>query len=69
MIDFLKAFPFVSKEQYLWEWTVPQVRLATADNTHTEYLTEEQAKIVKAREAGRVFDGTNLNNDLGVPIF
>ncbi len=37
MIDFLKANPFVSKEEYLWEWTVPQIKLATIDTTHIEY--------------------------------
>lgn len=69
MIDFLKAFPSVSKDEYMWGWTVPQIKLALRDNTHMEYLTEEQAKVDKARREGRVFDGSNLKNDLGVPIF
>lgn len=67
MIDFLKAFPFVTKEEYLWEWTVPQIRLASADNTHVKYLSEKQAEMRKAKK----YDGDNLGSlsDLGVPIF
>ena len=67
MIDFLKAFPFVTKEEYLWKWTVPQIKLASADNTHVRYLTEKQAEMRKAKR----FDGSTDNslNDLGVPIF
>lgn len=48
MIDFLKAHPFVSKEEYLWEWTIPQIRLANYDFTHILYLSEEQAKKINA---------------------
>lgn len=62
MMDFLKQFPFVSKEEYLWEWTVPQVRLATLDNTHVVYLNDKQAKDMKAKR----FDGTNLDTDKGL---
>ena len=64
MIDFLKAFPFVTKEQYMWEWSVPQIKLASADNTHVRYLSEKQAELRKAQRS----DGNNLN-DLGIPIF
>lgn len=67
MIDFLKAFPFVSKEEYMWEWTVPQIKLASADNTHVRYLSEKQAEMRKAKR----YDGNDLDalSDLGVPIF
>ena len=44
MIDFLRANPYVSREEYLWHWTVPQVKRASLDYSHVEYLTEEQAK-------------------------
>lgn len=64
MIDFLKAFPFVTKEQYMWEWTVPQIKLASSDNTHVRYLSEKQAEMRKAKR----YDG-NEYNDLGIPIF
>lgn len=70
MIDFLKAHPSVSKEQYLWEWTVPQIHLAICDNTHIEYLTEEQAKLDRLRRNAVKIDGGNsqILNDLGIPI-
>jgi hypothetical protein len=67
MMDFIKAFPSVTKEQYMWEWTVPQIRLASADNTHVIYLTEEQAEMRKAKK----YNGSNIEelSDLGIPIF
>lgn len=67
MIDFLKAFPFVTKEEYMWKWTVPQIKLASADNTHVRYLSEKQAEMRKAKR----YDGSDLDalSDLGVPIF
>lgn len=64
MIDFLKAFPFVSKEEYMWKWTVPQIKLASADNTHVRYLSESQAK----RRKAEMHDGSDLRNDLGITI-
>lgn len=67
MMDFIKAFPSVTKEQYMWEWTVPQIRLASADNTHVIYLTEKQAEMRKAKE----YNSSNIEelSDLGIPIF
>lgn len=38
MIDFLRANPYVSKEEYMWKWTVPQIKLASYDFSHIEYL-------------------------------
>lgn len=69
MIDFLKAHPSVSKDEYLWGWTVPQIHLAICDNTHVEYLSEEQARIEKARRNSIKVSGSNITNDLGIPIF
>ncbi len=67
MMDFIKAFPSVTKEQYMWEWTVPQIRLASADNTHVIYLTEKQAEMRKAKK----YNSSNIEelSDLGIPIF
>lgn len=70
MMDFLKANPAISREEYLWDMTAPQVKLATYDSTHVEYLTEHQSKIEKARK--HKIDSNNLSSfasDLGVPIF
>lgn len=69
MIDFITAHPGVTRDEYLWKWTVPQIRLSLYDNTHVEYLTEEQAKIEKARNSAEYFDsGAALASDLGIPI-
>lgn len=69
MIDFLKAHPQITRDEYLWEWTVPQVELATIDNTHVEYLSEEQAKIERGRVMAEDMDSEeNLMNDLGISI-
>ena len=65
MIDFLKAFPFVTKEEYMWKWTVPQIKLASADNTHVMYLSEKQAEMRKTKR----HNGNNLRNDLGITVF
>lgn len=64
MVDFLKANPFVSMEDYRWKLSVPMIKLMCADNTHIHYLSEKQAKKRKAK----VIDGKNLTNDLGIPI-
>lgn len=69
MIDFLKAHPSVSKDEYMWGWTVPQIHLAICDNTHIEYLTEDQAKRDKLRGNAVKVDNTEALNDLGIPIF
>lgn len=66
-MDFIKAYPSVTIEEYMWRWTVPQIKLASSDNTHVVYYTEEEAKMRKAKQ----YDGNNLGelSDLGVPIF
>lgn len=68
MIDFLKANPSVTRDEYIWSWTVPQIRLAAYDNTHVEYLSEEQAKREKQRKyAVRIDSAKGLAVDLGIP--
>lgn len=64
MVDFLKANPFITYEQYRWGLSVPMIRLMSADNTRVHYLSEKEAK----RRKEKYIDGTNLN-DLGMPIF
>ena len=66
MIDFLRVQPQVTKDEYLWEWTVPQIKLSLFDNTHVESLNEKQAEIEKARRKGDIFSSArSLVNDLG----
>jgi hypothetical protein len=73
MCDFLKAFPFISRDEYLWEYTVPQIRIMSADASHTLYLTEKQAADYnhwKLVHDGNVYDDPRqFMNDLGLPIF
>lgn len=70
MIDFMKAFPSVTRDEYMWEWTVPQIELAAADNTHLVYLSEDQARRDKLVTAGaRDYDPDKMISDLGIPIF
>lgn len=65
MVDFLRANPYVNKEEYLWSWTVPQINLACLDFTHERYLSEEEFNKKKAKHINTAED---LLNDLGIPI-
>ena len=65
MVDFLKANPFITYEQYRWGLSVPMIRLMSADNTNVHYLSE---KVAKRKKAVVVNDADALINDLGVPI-
>lgn len=67
MIDFLRANPWCSREEYMWEMTIPQIKLASIDFSHVEYLSDKQNK----NSAGKVINsGDDLKNmnDLGIPI-
>ena len=44
MIDFLRANTFVSKEEYMWKWTIPQITLSSIDFTRVEYKKEKKDK-------------------------
>ncbi len=65
MVDFLKANPFVTMEEYKWGLSVPMIRLMSSDNTRIHYKSdkEELAKRTKT------INGNNMTNDLGIPIF
>lgn len=67
MMDFMKAFPSVTKNEYMWEWTVPQLRLASADNTHVVYLSEYQVAMRDSKSVNA--NDYEALSDLGVPIF
>lgn len=66
MIDFLKNNPSVTKEEYLWEWTVPQIKLASYDFTHIKYLSEKEKEKKKTKVMNSAED---ILNDLNMPIF
>lgn len=65
MVDFLKANPFVTMEDYKWKLSVPMIRLMSYDNTRVHYLSEKQAE----RKKATIVDGSDLKNDLGLPVF
>lgn len=72
MIDFLRANTWCSQEEYKWGMTVPQVRLASMDFTHIEYLSDSEKKkqndkLKNATVINGAEDLKNLN-DLGIPI-
>ena len=50
-MDFLKAHPNVTREEYMWEWSVPQIMLASAD-LHTLYILRGR-RSARARKAER----------------
>lgn len=68
MIDFLKQFPFVTRDEYLWEWTVPQIKIAKNDFTHINHLSEAEAKERKAKKKG-IKKSDLAISDLGGNIF
>lgn len=68
MTDFLKAMPSVTRDEYMWKWTIPQIKLAMYDYTHVEYHTEEEEK-KKNIKTKTINSAEDLINDLGFPIF
>ena len=64
MVDFLKANPFISMDDYIWKINPCMIHIMSADNTHVRYLSEKEAKQRKAKAS----DGKDLMNDLGIPI-
>lgn len=73
MCDFLKAFPFVSMDDYLWKYSVPMIRIMSSDASYTLYLTEKQAKEYERYRDEHCpvgyTDPDKLMNDLGLPVF
>lgn len=43
-MDFLKLFPNVTLEEYKWELTIPQIRIAAHDYTRIEYKKKNKKK-------------------------
>lgn len=69
MVDFLKANPFMTMEDYLWKYSIPMIKIMGMDNSHVNYLSEKEAK----SRGGKTIDTKNmsieeLNNDLGTNI-
>lgn len=67
MVDFLRSNPWCSRDEYLWQMTVGQVRLSSFDFSHVEYGKSKDKKKKKVSRIGNADDLKNLN-DLGLPI-
>ena len=65
MVDFLKANPFVTMDDYKWGLSVPMIRLMISDNTRIHYMSEKEAKMDNAVV---INDANDLMNDLGMSI-
>lgn len=67
MVDFLKANPFVTMDEYKWKISFPMAKLMCADNTRVHYLSEKE----RERKKSKTVDMRNpqMLNDLGIPIF
>lgn len=69
MVDFLKANPFMTMDDYLWKYSIPMIKIMGMDNSHVNYLSDKEAK----NKGGKTIDTRNmsieeLNNDLGTKI-
>ena len=69
MVDFLKANPFMTMEDYLWKYSIPMIKIMGMDNSHVNYLSEKQAanRGVNTVDVNRM-SVDELNNDLGTKI-
>ena len=65
MVDFLKANPFVTMDDYKWGLSVPMIRLMISDNTRIHYMSDKEAK---KENAIVINDADDLMNDLGMSI-
>lgn len=65
MVDFLKANPFVTMDDYKWGLSVPMIRIMISDNTRIHYMSEKEAK---KENAVVINDADDLMNDLGMSI-
>jgi hypothetical protein len=69
MVDFLKANPFMTMEDYLWKYSIPMIKIMGMDNSHVNYLSEKQAKNRGMKTVDvNYMSVEELNNDLGTKI-
>lgn len=72
MMDFLKSYPFLTVEDYYWNYSHIMIQLMIKDATKVFYLSEKQAKKYKTKKnSRRIDDITELMDDFGgtdIPI-
>lgn len=69
MVDFLKANPYMTIEDYQWRYSIPMIKIMGLDNSHVNYLSKKEAERRKGHYVS-VNDKSveELSNDLGVKI-
>ncbi len=67
MIDFLRANTWCSREEYIWQMTVGQVKLSAFDFSRIEYSKKSQNSDGNNIKINTPEDLKNIN-DFGVPI-
>ena len=50
MMDFLKSYPFLTVEDYYWNYSYIMIQLMIRDATKVYYLSEEQYKEYKRNQ-------------------
>jgi hypothetical protein len=65
MVDFLKANPSITVEEYKWKLTVPMIRLMSSDFTRVKYLTDAE---IEAQKYKHVSAPQELLNDFNIPV-
>lgn len=69
MIDFLRSNTWCSREEYMWEMTVGQVRLASFDFSHIKYGSSNNKKNDRNNSLNlKSADDLKNLSDLGIPI-
>ena len=70
MIDFLRSNTWCSREEYLWELTVPQVQLSSIDFSHVNYNKRKSDRKHGHKRTKSISTGDMLKNmtDNGTPI-
>lgn len=48
-MDFLKSYPSVTRNEYIWKWTIPQIILAMQDATRIDYSKKKADKKSKPK--------------------
>jgi hypothetical protein len=65
MVDFLKANPFCTIEEYMWGLSSPMIQIMCMDYSHVNYLTESETKRKRKKEVTQ----DTIANEYKVPIF
>lgn len=72
MVDWMKANPAFSMDDYMWKLSVPFSRIMAADATQVAYLSDRQKEEYKKRKSksgDKVYeDPMEFAKALGIPV-